>query len=104
MIGIILVTHGFFGQELLKTAEDIVGRQTGAVALAVTAETGLENLSRSVEDAIGQVGSHEGVLFLVDMLGGTPCNSILMKIKNVDAEVITGVNLYMLISAFTHRP
>jgi PTS system mannose-specific IIA component len=44
-----------------------------------------------------------GLLILVDMLGGTPCNVAMMKTKDIPAEIVTGVNLYMLISAFRNR-
>ena len=47
--------------------------------------------------------SPEGTLILVDMLGGTPCNTALLKTKDLKAEIITGVNLYMILSSFTHR-
>ena len=45
----------------------------------------------------------DGVLYLVDMLGGTPCNVVLLQTKDQNAEVVTGVNLYMLLSAFKNR-
>lgn len=103
MIGIVVITHGHFGQELILTAEEIVGRQEAAIALSVTAETGIDGLCQAIGEAMTQLQPQEGVLFLVDMLGGTPCNTVLMKVKTVATEVVTGVNLYMLISAFTHR-
>jgi len=103
MIGILIVTHGFFGQELLQTAQNIVGTQKSAVSISVTSETGIDTLSQAVEDAFTRLNSGDGVLCFVDMLGGTPCNTVMMKMKNTLADVVTGVNLYMLISAFTHR-
>ncbi len=103
MIAIIVITHGQFGQELLRTAQDIVGRQEAVAALSVSPEMGLENVTQALSDTLERLGSPEGTLILVDMLGGTPCNTALLKIKNLPAEVITGVNLYMVVSSFTHR-
>ena len=103
MIAIILITHGHFGQELLRTAEDIVGRQGAVAALSVTSEMGIENLSKSLDEVLARLHSAKGFLFLVDMMGGTPCNTILLKTQNMTAEVVTGVNLYMVVSSFTHR-
>jgi PTS system mannose-specific IIA component len=103
MITVIIITHGQFGQELLRTAEDIVGRQEAAVSLSVTSEMGVESLSKSLQEVLERLPSSEGVLYLVDMLGGTPCNTVLLKTKESVAEVVTGVNLYMVISSFTHR-
>jgi mannose PTS system EIIA component len=102
MIPIVVITHGIFGQELLRTAQDIVGRQEAATSLRVTAEVGSEMLGASIDEVLKQATS-DGILFLVDMLGGTPCNAAMMKTKDVRAEIVTGVNLYMLISAFRNR-
>jgi PTS system mannose-specific IIA component len=103
MIGVIVITHGQFGVELLRTAEDIVGRQEAAVVLPVVAETGIDVLAAALDGAARQLQDPQGILVLVDMLGGTPCNTALLRAKGQDMEVVTGVNLYMLISAFTHR-
>ena len=103
MITVILITHGEFAQQLLQTAQDIVGRQEAAVAIPVTSAMGIENVSAAIDDVVRRLSGSEGYLFLVDMLGGTPCNTALMKSKSLPAEIVTGVNLYMTISAFTHR-
>ena len=103
MISVIVITHGQFGQELLRTAQDIVGRQDAIAALSVTPDMGPEDVSQALEETLKRLASPEGALILVDMLGGTPCNTALIKTKNVSAEVLTGVNLYMVLSSFTHR-
>ena len=103
MIGVLIITHGYFGQELLQTAQNIVGTQKDAVSISVTSETGIDTLSQAIDATFDRFASAEGTLCFVDMLGGTPCNTVMMKTKNRVAEVLTGVNLYMLISAFTHR-
>lgn len=103
MIAIVVITHGRFGEELVRTAENIVGRQEAVAALPITPEVGLEQVSQGVEDILSRLKNDQGFLFLVDMLGGTPCNTALLKTKNIAAEVVTGVNLYMMLSSFTHR-
>lgn len=103
MIDIAIITHGHFGEELLRTAMDIVGRQEGVQAFGVTPDTGIENVSRFIQESLNLALPDDGVLFFVDMLGGTPCNTAVLKTKDAHAEIVTGVNLYMLISAFTHR-
>jgi PTS system mannose-specific IIA component len=103
MIGVAIITHGQFGEELLRTAQDIVGRQDHVLAFSVTSETGMDNVCKFIDQALNDLKTAEGVLFLVDMLGGTPCNASLLKTKEAQAEVVTGINLYMLISSFTHR-
>ena len=64
---------------------------------------GLDHVGQALKDALERLASSEGILILVDMLGGTPCNTALLKTKNIPAEVVTGVNLYMILSSFTHR-
>lgn len=103
MIAVIVITHGQFGQELLRTAQDIVGRQEGVAALAITPEMGLDNVAQALKDTLDHLSTATGYLIMVDMLGGTPCNTALLKTKDLPAEVITGVNLYMILSSFTHR-
>jgi PTS system mannose-specific IIA component len=103
MIAVIVITHGQFGQELLRTAQDIAGRQDNVAALAVTPEMGIDNVCQALADAMTRFPAAEGTLILVDMLGGTPCNTALLKTKDLTSEVVTGVNLYMILSSFTHR-
>jgi mannose PTS system EIIA component len=103
MIAIITITHGQFGQELLRTAQDIAGRQESVAALSVTSNMGPQDLSRSLEDTLKTLYTPDGALILVDMLGGTPCNTALLRTKEMTVEVLTGVNLYMLLSSFNHR-
>jgi PTS system mannose-specific IIA component len=103
MIAIIVITHGQFGLELLRTAQDIAGRQEKVTALPVTPDMGLDQVSQALTDAIQRLSPADGYLVLVDMLGGTPCNTSLLKTKDLPCEVVTGVNLYMLLSSFTHR-
>ena len=63
-IVILVITHGVFGQELLRTAQDIIGRQEGVAGLGVTSEMGLENLSKAIDQTLSQLPSPDGYLFL----------------------------------------
>ena len=103
MIGLAILTHGHFGEELLRTAQEIVGRQEDVLAFSVTSETGMDPIGHFIEETLARFQALDGVLFLVDMLGGTPCNTTVLKTKEARAEIITGVNLYMVVSALTHR-
>src|SRR4051794_19797405 len=103
MIGIAVITHGHFGEELVRTAEEIVGRQEHLLAFSVTSETSVDNAAAFLDGALLTFRALDGVLILVDMLGGTPGNVAILKTKDSAAEIVTGVNLYMLVSAMTHR-
>lgn len=72
-------------------------------SLSVTPDMGLDQAAQGLADALQRLSPMEGTLILVDMLGGTPCNTSLLKTKDLPCEIVTGVNLYMLLSGFTHR-
>ena len=103
MVGIVLVTHGRLGQELLKTAEGIVGPVTGALSVSIEPQDGMELIREKMAQAIGAVDSGDGVLVLTDMFGGTPANLALTFLDERRVEVVTGVNLPMLLKLGTSR-
>ncbi len=103
MIAIITITHGQFGQELLRTAQDIAGRQEAVAGLSVTPEMGSADLGKALQETLDRLHTGDGALVLVDMLGGTPCNTALLHTKGQPVEVLTGINLYMVLSSFTNR-
>ena len=105
MVGILLVTHGEFGAYLLEAAEEIVGRDPHALVRPVAISRRIplaevrQRLRVEIERMLEQ-SRGDGVLTLCDMLGGTPCNETLLMAKGLQqVEVLTGVNLYMAISA-----
>jgi PTS system mannose-specific IIA component len=105
MIGIVIVTHCNLGQELIRSAEFIVGRlgQTRAVSLNPDDPDQDEGLRTKVAQAIEKVDSGEGVIVLTDMFGGTPSNISLSFLTEGKVEVVTGVNLPMLIGLASKR-
>ncbi len=105
MIRLIIMTHGHMGDELLKCAEGIVGKQPSVMALGLESNEGPGILEKRLKDALGEVITEAGVLILTDMLGGTPCNVGLRFFRDPSVlfDVVTGVNLPMLIAAMTHR-
>ena len=97
MIGVVVVTHGELAQELLKTTESIVGSLENFEAVSVNAERDAEDERRTIEEAIRKVDQGDGVILLTDLFGGTPSNICLSFLKEMDVEVVSGVNLPMLI-------
>jgi mannose PTS system EIIA component len=97
MIGIVLVSHGRLAYELLQTAETIVGKIENTVTVEIDAKTGMEEIHKSLEGAIRTVDTGDGVLLLIDMFGGTPSNIGLSFLGTHNVEVVTGVNLPMMI-------
>ncbi len=105
MINIIIVTHGDFGAYLVEAAEWIVGEQTQGIAVVgVSPRAALNEVKHAINKALSKNMSADGVVFLTDMLGGTPTNIVLPLTKDLPkSAVISGVNINMLISAFSYR-
>ena len=97
MVGVIIVTHGQVGLEMLRTAQEIGGRIERAEAVTIEAAEKIERARTKIEAAIKRVSTGAGVLILTDMFGGTPSNLGLSFLDKGALEVVTGVNLPMLI-------
>ncbi len=97
MVGVVIATHGRLAQELLQTTKFIVGTTDKMEALTIDPSLPVEDLQALIRRAIKEVDSGSGVLVLTDMFGGTPANMTLAFLDESSVEVITGVNLPMLI-------
>jgi PTS system mannose-specific IIA component len=97
MIGIVVVTHGQLASELVKAAQTIVGDLPQLVAVSMGWHDDPTAAREAIAAAIARVQGPSGVLILTDMFGGTPSNLGLTFLETNKVEVITGVNLPMLI-------
>jgi mannose PTS system EIIA component len=97
MIGVVVVTHGQLATELVNAAETIVGELPRFAAVSIGWHEDTEDARGEIEQAIGRVDAGNGVLILTDMFGGTPSNLAMTFLAEGRVEVITGVNLPMLI-------
>lgn len=96
-IGVVVVTHGQLATELLNAAEMIVGDLPQFVAVSIGWHDDVEVAREAIARALERVRSQDGVLILTDMFGGTPANLGVTFLEPDKVEVITGVNLPMLI-------
>lgn len=103
MVGLVIVSHGNLGFELIKVAELIVGKLDGVEAVSVNALEDVDQARDDIDAAIKKVQAKEGVLVLTDMFGGTPANLSLAFLNQDNIEVLTGVNLPMIIKFANHR-
>ena len=104
MIGIVIVTHCHLGDALIEAAAFILGAKPEAtVAVSVDLNENAEKLRSQIEKAIKKVRQEEGVLILTDMFGGTPSNLSYSFLEDGKVEVISGVNLPILIKADSAR-
>jgi PTS system mannose-specific IIA component len=105
MINLVIVTHGELGVYLAETAEIIVGKQPeGVEILSISPRISAQQAQRQLAKIIEQVHSKDGTIIFTDILGGTPTNIAMPSAESADnIAVITGVNLNMLINAFSYR-
>jgi mannose PTS system EIIA component len=97
LIGVVVVTHGQLATELVNAAETIVGDQPGFAAVSIGWHDAVELARDEIAEAIARVDSGSGVIVLTDMFGGTPSNLAITFLAETRVEVITGVNLPMLL-------
>ena len=103
MIGVVVVAHYRLGEELLQALRLIVPEARGFAAVSVEPKQSVEEMRAAISEAIDRVEQGSGVLILTDMFGGTPSNIALSFLGEKRVEVVTGVNLPMLIKLATLR-
>ena len=97
MIGVVVVTHGQLAIELVNAAETIVGDLPQFTAVSIGWHEDTEDARKEIQQAIARVHRDGGVLIVTDMFGGTPSNLAMTFLTEGAVEVLTGVNLPMLI-------
>ena len=95
MIGVVVATHGKLAEEMIRTAEAVVGPLELVVPVSVVGTS--KDMRGDLKDAIQRVDQGEGVLLLTDLLGGSPTNLCVSFLEERKVEVVTGVNLGMLL-------
>ena len=104
MIGIVVVTHSQLGEALIEAAEFIVGsRPEGVVSVSIDLNQNADKLREKVAAGIKKAGREEGILLLTDMFGGTPSNISYSFLEEGRVEVLSGVNLPILVQALNSR-
>jgi PTS system mannose-specific IIA component len=97
MIGVVVVTHGQLATELVNAAEAIIGDLPQFAAVSIGWHDDVEDAREEIHQAIARVQGPSGVLVLTDMFGGTPSNLALTFLEANKVEILTGVNLPILI-------
>ena len=100
MVGIVIVTHSQLGDALIDAAEFILGtRPDTMVSVSINLKEHVDKLRKKISEAIKEVDRNKGILILTDMFGGTPSNLSYSFLEEGKVEVISGVNLPILIKA-----
>jgi PTS system mannose-specific IIA component len=103
VIGVVVVTHGQLATELLNAAEAIVGDLPRFAAVSIGWHDDMDDARDEIRQAVARLQGEGGVLLLTDMFGGTPTNLGLSFVEPDRVEVVTGVNLPMLIKLSSLR-
>lgn len=104
MIGLVVATHGNLGAELLNSAQMIIGPVRNAKAVTIQRENSMEDIRDAINVAISEVGTDgNGVLIATDMFGGTPANVSMTFLEQGKIEIMTGINLPMLLKFFNSQ-
>ncbi len=97
MIGGIIVSHGKLAEELLNALTIILGETVNIDAISIGWYDDVEASKKKINESLKKVDQKSGVLIFTDMFGGTPSNLSFSFLKDNQVEIITGVNLPMLI-------
>ena len=104
MVGIVIVTHGQLGEALIETVTIIVGERPDAVVpISIDLTQDINKLRQKIQEGIKQVSHNNGIIILTDMFGGTPSNLSYSFLEEGRIEVISGVNLPVLIKSVNLR-
>jgi PTS system mannose-specific IIA component len=103
MIGALVVTHGQLGQELVAAAEMIVGEIAHIRAISIGWHDDVNEAQKDIERRIAELDGGKGVLVLTDMFGGTPSNIAFALHEPGKIDIVTGVNLPMIIKIVSQK-
>jgi len=103
MVGILLVSHGTIAESFLHVAREILGEAEGVLAFGLPEPIQEEKVIEEIQKAKKALDQGEGMLILTDMFGGTPCNLSLSFLDDDRIEVLTGMNLPMILKILSSR-
>jgi PTS system mannose-specific IIA component len=103
MVGGIIIAHGKLAESLLKAAEVIAGKVENVPTISVMGGETTEEIKGKLEEAVKEVDKDDGVIIFTDMFGGSPTNIALSILKEGVVEILTGVNLPVLLRFLNHR-
>ncbi len=109
MIPLIVISHGGIARELLATAEVILGehKEDGPIDfIEILSTSGIDEIQKQLSDKVKNyslLNGYKGTLVLTDMVGGSSCNVCLPLVKEHNVAIVSGANLYMVLSALKNR-
>ena len=103
MLGIVLVAHNDYAESIKRVAEHVVGPLPDVMCVSVFPEDDIDLKRNEIQKAIRKVKTKEGVVLLTDMFGGTPSNLAISLMEEGKIEVVSGMNVPMLVKLLRMR-
>jgi PTS system mannose-specific IIA component len=104
LTGLVLVTHGQIGRSLLEVAEFILDQSLSEVGFVSFRQSAMEHTgAEEIRQAIARADQGQGVLVLTDVGGASPCNQVASLLQGARVDLVTGLNLAMLLRAWNYR-
>jgi len=103
MIGILIVSHGRLAEALISSVQFLVGNLQRVKGISIWPRDRKEEVKDRIQKGISEVNDGDGVVILTDVLGGTPTNLSLSILEDENVEVVTGVNMPMLLTLSSYR-
>jgi PTS system mannose-specific IIA component len=103
VVGAVIIAHSFIGRELVNTAEYLLGKIEGIIWVSMDMKMNAFTARKIISEAIQKVDQGEGVLLLTDLFGGSPSNLAFSFLNCEKIEVLTGVNLPMILTFSNYR-
>ncbi len=103
MVGILIISHGRLAEALISSVQSLVGHLQKVKGVSIWPKDGNEEVKGRIRKNMEEVNDGNGVIILTDILGGTPTNLILSLVQDESVEVVTGVNMPMLLTLSSYR-
>jgi len=103
MIGILVVSHGRLAEAIISSVQFLVGHLEKVKGISIWPKERSEEIRDRIQKGVQEVDEGDGVVILTDLLGGTPTTLSLSVLENKNIEVVTGVNMPMLLTLSSYR-
>jgi PTS system mannose-specific IIA component len=103
MVGILIVSHGRFAEAMISSVQGLIGSLKKVRGVSIWPKENPKEVQKRIQKEVDTVDDGDGVLILTDILGGTPTNLTLPLLERDQVEVVTGVNIPMLLTVSSYR-
>ena len=103
MVGILVVSHGRLAEALISSVEFLVGELKRTKGLSIWPKESKKEIKHRIQQKMAEIDDGDGVVILTDIMGGTPTNISLSFLEDGKVEVVTGVNMPMLLTLSSYR-